>query len=239
MCHRGSPCFPAVIIETPVHAFAASSPNRVGRAAASYSEFFWETVLWVSDANGRARRLSRPFPDNPRPGTGAGGESGHGEPADPFPAGPLRSQLPSGPAGETRDPRLIVIDEWFVEGFGCVTCEPGGLLNLNRFLPVTLTQARLVRRLVAERETRLELSFGFSDVLTLSLDDQVLYRGENLFAPAVQNQGYVSLDHTVACTLAPGEHVLAAELARTEFFGWGLIVVLRGDGVGLEPAAIG
>lgn len=100
-------------------------------------------------------------------------------------------------------------------------------------------QARLVRRLVAERETRLELSFGFSDVLTLSLDDQVLYRGENLFAPAVQNQGYVSLDHTVACTLAPGEHVLAAELARTEFFGWGLIVALRGDGVGLEPAAIG
>src|SRR5690606_19907683 len=100
-------------------------------------------------------------------------------------------------------------------------------------------QARLVRRLVAERETRLELSFGFSDVLTLSLDDQVLYRGENLFAPAVQNQGYVGLDHTVACTLAPGEHVLAAELARTEFFGWGLIVALRGDGVGLEPAAIG
>lgn len=195
--------------------------------------------MWVSDANGRARRLSRPFPGNPRPGTGAGGESGHGEPADPFPAGPLRSQLPSGPAGETRDPRLIVIDEWFVEGFGCVTCEPGGLLNLNRFLPVTLTQARLVRRLVAERETRLELSFGFSDVLTLSLDDQVLYRGENLFAPAVQNQGYVGLDHTVACTLAPGEHVLAAELARTEFFGWGLIVALRGDGVGLEPAAIG
>ena len=157
----------------------------------------------------------------------------------PFPPARSGASCPAAPQGETRDPRLIVIDEWFVEGFGCVTCEPGGLLNLNRFLPVTLTQARLVRRLVAERETRLELSFGFSDVLTLSLDDQVLYRGENLFAPAVQNQGYVGLDHTVACTLAPGEHVLAAELARTEFFGWGLIVALRGDGVGLEPAAIG
>src|SRR5690606_29118350 len=71
MCHRGSPCFPAVIIETPVHAFAASSPNRVGRAAASYSEFFWETVLWVSDANGRARRLCGSLSRRPAPEPGA------------------------------------------------------------------------------------------------------------------------------------------------------------------------
>src|SRR5690606_24345752 len=72
MCHRGSPCFPAVIIETPVHAFAASSPNRVGRAAASYSEFIWETVLWVSDCQWAREAAFAPITGQPAAGNRGG-----------------------------------------------------------------------------------------------------------------------------------------------------------------------
>lgn len=132
-----------------------------------------------------------------------------------------------------------LITEWFVEGFGKVECEPNGVLNLNRYLPVTVSEARLVRRLVAEQETRLELTFGFSDVLTLGIDDKVLYQGEHLYAPERQSQGYVGLDHKLKYTLLPGEHTLIATLSRTEYFGWGMIMSLAGAGVRLKPAVLG
>lgn len=151
--------------------------------------------------------------------------------------------VPGSPAGARGDasgsPGLV--DEWFLEGFGSVRCEPSGILNLNRYLPLTLSEARLVRRLVAERKTQLEINFGFSDVLTLALDDQVLYEGKHLYEQGTDPRklGYVGLDYTLECTLSPGEHTLAATLSRTEFFGWGLIMALNGAAVRLEPAAIG
>lgn len=153
-------------------------------------------------------------------------------------APPVGDPSPSGSSGLREDvyksPGLV--EEWFLEGFGRVKCEPGGVLNLNRYLPITLSEARLVRRLVAERETQLKVAFGFSDVIELALDDQVLYEGEHLYEKSL---GYVSLDHMMECPLSPGEHTLAVTLSRTEFFGWGMIMALEGPGVRLKPAAIG
>lgn len=132
-----------------------------------------------------------------------------------------------------------LIDEWFVEGYGRVACEDNGMLNLNRYLPVTLTEARLTRRLVAERKTQVRLTFGFSDTLKLALDDQALFEGEHLFRPKENNQGYVGLDQTLEWTLPAGEHILSATLGRAEYFGWGMIMALQGEDVRLLPAAIG
>lgn len=156
-----------------------------------------------------------------------------------FPDNLTDGSTPGGRESEKWSPGLV--EEWFLEGFGRVECEPGGVLNLNRYLPGTLSQARLVRRLVAEQKAELEVAFGFSDVLTLALDDRVLFEGEHLFArsPDWHKRGYVSLDRTLECTLSPGEHTLTATLLRNEPFGWGLIMGLQGAGVRLEPAVIG
>lgn len=111
-----------------------------------------------------------------------------------------RSVREPGQEHSGREPGIV--EEWFLEGYGRVACEPGGVLNVNRYLPVTMSEVRLVRRLNAEQETR-------------------------------------RLDHTVECTLQPGEHILAATLLRKELFGWGLIMALDGAGVRLEPVAVG
>lgn len=157
----------------------------------------------------------------------------------PIPPEPVQGSTAGSREDVSQSPGLV--EEWFLEGYGTASCEPGGVLNLNRYLPLTLSEARLVRRLVAEQTTHLEINFGFSDVLTLALDDQVLYEGKHLYEPSSDPRklGYVGLDYTLECTLSPGTHTLRATLLRTEFFGWGLIMALKGADVRLEPAAIG
>lgn len=149
----------------------------------------------------------------------------------------MRKPEPGGaskPMGE-----LELVREWYLEGYGRVECEPNGILNLNRYLPIALTEVRLVRRFVAERQTQLDLSFGFSDVLKLEIDGQVLYEGEHLFAPDRQIQGYVGLDHRLEVPVSSGEHTLIVTLSRTELFGWGMIMSFEGEGIRAESAALG
>lgn len=135
-----------------------------------------------------------------------------------------------------------VIDEWFLDGFGVVGCEGSGILNLNRFLPTDLEEVQLTRRFEVLSDEPVDVSFGFSDQLTLKLDDQVVFSGENTFVGfrSYEERGYAdSGSYSVHQSLTPGTHRLTAVLRVTEGFGWGLIVCLRAGRVRLLPANLG
>jgi hypothetical protein len=135
-----------------------------------------------------------------------------------------------------------VIDEWFVDGFGGVACEPNGVLNLNRYLPAALGEVRLTRRFGAVAAAEVELAFGFSDELSLAVDEAEVFTGSNTFRgfDSYEDRGYVQLDaQSIRLPVEPGIHVLAATLKVTEGFGWGLILALRGAQARLLPAESG
>lgn len=125
---------------------------------------------------------------------------------------------------------LGMITEWFLEGFGRVACEPGGVLNLNRYLPNTVDQARLVQWIEMEENGSLDFNFGFSDELTLEVDGQVIFTGENLWhdTPDWSERGYVSMDHQVSHPLSQGRHCLTATLKTREPFGFGMALAIGG-----------
>jgi hypothetical protein len=133
------------------------------------------------------------------------------------------------------------IHTWFAEGFGSIGCEPTGILNLNRYFPADLGEVRLTRLIDVATEGSIGLEVGFSDELTLQIDDQVLFTGHNLFQGMSADwatRGYVEPTTYLRHTLVPGQHRLTAILKNTEFFGWGLIVNLLGDNFKLLSASL-
>jgi hypothetical protein len=134
---------------------------------------------------------------------------------------------------------IDVIDEWFIQGFGTVECGRNGSVNLNRHLPVTLGDVTLVRQFEMLAGGPVEIKLGFSDELTLRLDDQVIFEGKQTFirtGPNSAERGYVEADqHRLQLNLDPGKHILAARLKATEYFGWGMILSLLGEHVKLLP----
>jgi hypothetical protein len=135
-----------------------------------------------------------------------------------------------------------VVGTWFVEDYGVVTCEPNGVVNLNRYLPASLGKARLVRRFEVSEEAEIAFEFGFSDVLSLELDGEVVCRAQNTFRGFDDRaaRGYVELGTgAVRRMLEIGSHHLAAELSVSEGFGWGLILAARGPGLRWLPAELG
>ncbi len=130
--------------------------------------------------------------------------------------------------------------EWFLEGYGVVTCEPGGILNLNRYLPVSVGQVRLLREMEMLADGNLTFSVGFSDALSLQVDEQVIFAGENLFhsSPHWAERGYVSLDQQVSIPLSQGRHRILADLQATEYFGFGLALQIEGGDYRLLPARL-
>lgn len=133
------------------------------------------------------------------------------------------------------------IDAWFVEGFGSIACEPTGILNLNRYFPVALGEVRLTRSFDVLAAGSIDLDVGFSDELTLQIDDKVIFTGRNLFQGRSNDwatRGYVEPTTHLQHTVTPGRHRLTAILKATEYFGWGLIVNLHGDNFKLLPASL-
>ncbi len=130
------------------------------------------------------------------------------------------------------------LTEWFMEGFGKVVCEPGGILNLNRYLPITVKEVRLVRRIEMLESGSLTFSVGFSDDLALQIDDQVILTGQNIYysSPNWADRGYVSMDKQVSHPLSKGLHTIAATLKATEFFGFGMALRIEGGEYRLLPA---
>jgi hypothetical protein len=146
------------------------------------------------------------------------------------------------PPGETPPAIASAVGAWFVEGYGVVTCEPNGLLNLNRYLPASLGQVRLVRRFELAQAGEVEFGFGFSDVLSLQLDGEELFSGEHTFHGFADraSRGYVEPGMAaVRLALPTGAHHLVAELRATEGFGWGLVLTARGPGLRWLPVELG
>jgi hypothetical protein len=143
----------------------------------------------------------------------------------PFPAPPEK-------------PSSGTLTEWFLEGFGKVTCEPSGILNLNRYLPVSVGQVRLVRWIEMAKSGDLAFSIGFSDELSLQVDEQVIFTGENLFhsSPNWDERGYVSMAQRVSHPLSQGLHKLTATLKAKEYFGFGMALRIEGSEYKLLPA---
>jgi hypothetical protein len=136
------------------------------------------------------------------------------------------------------EPAPGTLTEWFLEGFGTVTCEPSGILNLNRYLPITVGEVHLARQIEMLESGSLTFSVGFSDDLALQIDDQVIFTGQNTYqsSPNWADRGYVSMDEQVSHHLSQGPHTITATLKAKEFFGFGMILRIEGSEYRLLPA---
>jgi hypothetical protein len=146
------------------------------------------------------------------------------------------------PHGEMPSAAEGTVEAWFVEGYGVVTCEPNGVTNLNRYLPISLGEVRLIRRFETPEGGAVAFEFGFSDALSLVLDGQVIFSGENTFKGFEDRaaRGYAELGRqSLQQDLSPGTHCLAAALRVSEPFGWGLAVAAYGDGLHWLPVELG
>jgi len=143
-------------------------------------------------------------------------------------------QPPEAPAGS--------VDEWFAGEFGVMRCEPGGILNLNRYLPASVEEVTLTRQFETGPDEQLELRFGFSDQLCLELDGEVAYEGTNTFAGFAdyEARGYAYPGmKSVGRRVSKGVHRLTSRLKVTEPFGWGLTLSIEGQEIRLLPANLG
>ena len=146
------------------------------------------------------------------------------------------------PGGEVPSVPEGTVEAWFVEGYGVVTCEPNGVINLNRYLPVSLGRVRLIRRFHMPEEGAVTFECGFSDALSLELDGQEIFCGENTFKGFADRaaRGYAEVGtQSLKQVLTPGTHCLAAVLEVSEGFGWGLALAVRGEGLRWLPAESG
>jgi hypothetical protein len=135
-----------------------------------------------------------------------------------------------------------VIENWFVQDYGVVACEPNGVVNLNRCFPTCMKKARLMRRFEISKETEIKFEFGFSDLLKLALDDEEIFSGVNTFTGFADRtaRGYAELGMgSLRQILPPGNHNLTADLEVSEGFGWGLVLTARGKGIRWLPAEFG
>jgi len=146
------------------------------------------------------------------------------------------------PRGEMPSAAEGTVEAWFVEGYGVVTCEPNGATNLNRYLPISLGNVRLTRCFETPEAGAVTFEFGFSDALSLELDGQVIFAGENTFTGFADRaaRGYVEWGREcLRQVLPPGKHCLAAELRVSEAFGWGLALAAHGEGLRWLPVEFG
>lgn len=137
-----------------------------------------------------------------------------------------------------KNPVKGTITEWFLEGFGKATTEPSGILNLNRYLPISTGEVRLVRDIAIESGETVTFQVGFSDELTLQIDEETIFQGENLFhsSPHWEERGYVSPTQLVSHSLSKGLHQITAILKAKEYFGFGMTMVVQGEHFTLLPA---
>lgn len=145
--------------------------------------------------------------------------------------------------GDTPSLSDAMVTDWFVEEYGIVTSEPSGIINLNRYLPLCASPATLIRRFELPAPGELTFAFGFSDVLTLELDRQVIFQGENLFTGFTDRtaRGYVEFgQQTIQQTVEAGQHTLTAHLKTNEpAFGWGLAMAVSGVEIEWLPVELG
>ena len=145
-------------------------------------------------------------------------------------------------AGQGVRPRCPggAIREWMVDGYGVVDCEPNGTINLNRLLSIDRGEACLSRYFTLSQPGTVELAFGFSDELTVAIDQHGVFHGANTYRGmgSRAERGYVERGmHVVSRELAAGTHLLSCRLKVCEPFGWGLMMTLHGEQARLLPVA--
>ncbi|MDF2630849.1 MAG: hypothetical protein K0R39_4680 [Symbiobacteriaceae bacterium] len=132
-----------------------------------------------------------------------------------------------GVAQATAPPAPDLVTEWHLEGQGPVTAEPNGILNLNRYLPVSDQPAVLQRAFTVGSSGEVQLRFGFSDEIRLLVDGAEVFAGAHRFTGFAdrRSRGYIEPDaYRLPLRLTPGRHTLTAELAVREPFGWGIVL---------------
>ena len=146
------------------------------------------------------------------------------------------------PQAESPSAPADMVEVWFLDGYGVVECEANGVLNLNRFVPASLEEVRLVRRFSMEQEGPVTFEFGFSDTLSLELNGEEVFQGEFKFTGFENRKarGYVEPEMVrVEQLISVGDHELAAVLGVNEGFGWGLAMLVAGEGLSWLPAELG
>jgi hypothetical protein len=131
-----------------------------------------------------------------------------------------------------------MVIKWFLEGFGVVDTETNGVLNLNRYLPITEQEVKLIREIDVREAGDFVFKVGFSDQLKFQIDGEVVFTGENLFhaSPKWEERGYVRPDHQIVHRLDKGMHRVTAILNAKEYFGFGIALNIEGAGYSLLPA---
>lgn len=134
-----------------------------------------------------------------------------------------------------------VITEWFLHDYGRVACEENGNFNLHRFLPASVSEARLTRKFALDKESTVTLKFGFSDEIHIFIDGEIVFEGEKKFkvSPEWNDQGYVSLSNELSLPLSSGIHLMDIRLKRTEMFGFGFCLSLLNGQYDLLSCDIG
>jgi hypothetical protein len=146
----------------------------------------------------------------------------------------------SGLTGPLQDLPPGIVSEWFLEGYGVVEVEPHGILNLNRYLPLMTREVTLVREIFLDSAGEIRFNLGYSDQLSFEVNGEEIFRGENTFesSPVWEDRGYVSIDEEISHHLGEGKHRLTARLKATEPFGFGLALIIEGEGYRMVPAQV-
>ncbi len=104
------------------------------------------------------------------------------------------------------------------------TSEPSGTINLSRFVRLSDTTNAVVAKLTIEssKEQVKELSFGFSDFVTVYLNDKALYSGgDNFMSRDYRFLGTIGYFDKVFLPLKKGPNELWFVVSET-FGGWGV-----------------
>jgi hypothetical protein len=146
----------------------------------------------------------------------------------------------SGVTGPLQELPPGLVGSWLLEGYGAIEAEPHGILNLNRYLPIQTREATLIREIEVHEGGNFEFSPGFSDQLILEIDGDIIFQGENTFAPGSvwEERGYVSIADGISHYLSAGVHRITARLKATEPFGFGIALIIEGENYTLFPPQI-
>jgi hypothetical protein len=135
-----------------------------------------------------------------------------------------------------------VVYEWFVENYGVVGAGLNGVVNLNRLISPAVGEARLVRRFEIADDECVRFEFGFSDSLSLELDGEAIFSGDNTYRGGDEwdAQGYVEVGaRAIERYVKAGSHRLTACLKVSEGFGWGFGLAAHAEGLQWLEASFG
>jgi hypothetical protein len=141
-------------------------------------------------------------------------------------------------AGQPAHAPQGAVDAWYMGGSGLVHCEPNGVLNINRLFLTSIKETHLERSFELSSDCQANINLGYSDALSLVLDGELIFEGENKFSGFADRaeRGYAEIGgELISCNLGAGAHKISADISVSEGFGWGLIVTVQASGLQWLP----